>query len=269
MAHMMLVMLVMMAIVFNLLSQVRGLRVLVAGGSGFVGGRLCQLLSDKQIEVVTVSRRGLAPSGTGITGVKCDVAEKSEVDRVMREYGPFDGIFHAIGLLLDQDSGLSSLNKFASGSGSVPGVTSNYDRVTRVTSFNLMDAIVEQQKGAAVGGEIPFIFVSAAEAGWTLPSPVPFLERYLVAKRAVEKRMQEESDIRPVIMRPSLIYTMERPQALVSVIPFMIASKIGVPGVERPVELEVLTKAAVVAFEDVNTRGIKRIEEMTELASRR
>ena len=121
MAHMMLVMLVMMTIVFNLLSQVRGLRVLVAGGSGFVGGRLCQLLSDKQIEVVTVSRRGLAPSGTGITGVKCDVAEKSEVDRVMREYGPFDGIFHAIGLLLDQDSGLSSLNKFASGSGSVPG----------------------------------------------------------------------------------------------------------------------------------------------------
>lgn len=251
------------------LKSVCSLRVLVAGGSGFVGGKLVDILSKKGIEVVSLSRRGVVPGVTGVTGVKCDVAEKNELSKVWAEYGPFDGVFHAIGLLLDSDSGLSGLNKFASGSGSVPGTTSNYDRITRVTSFNLMDAMRSQQEGSG-GGEVPMIFVSAAEAGWTLPSPVPFLERYLVAKRAVEKRMQsaEETSIRPVIMRPSLIYTMDRPQAFVSVIPFMIASKIGVPGVEKPVELEVLTKAAVIAFEDASVSGIKRIEEMTELASR-
>ena len=240
---------------------INGLRVLVAGGSGFVGGKLVSLLAEKGLEVVSVSRRGVAP--TGATGVKCDVADKDDLEAMWQAYGPFDGCFHAIGLLLDSDSGLSSFNKFASGSGSIPGTTSNYDRITRQTSFNLMDAIIAQR---SAGDPIPFIFVSAAEAGWTLPSPIPFLERYLVAKRAVEKRMQEEPSIRPIIMRPSLIYTMNRPQALVSVIPFMVASKLGVPGVEKPVELEVLTNAAVVAFEDGSESGIKRIEEMTALS---
>lgn len=251
-----------------------GLRVLVAGGSGFVGGKLCSILSSKGLEVISVSRRGIAPEG--VTGVKCDVANASDVEKIFEEYGPFGGCFHAIGLLFDSDSGLSSLNKFASGSGSIPGSTSNYDRITRQTSFNLMDAIARQKAGTTTTNEmgdseleaIPFIFVSAAEAGWTLPSPVPFLERYLTAKRAVEKRMQEEVSIRPIILRPSLIYTLDRPQALVSVIPFALASQLGIPGIEKPVELEVLAKAAVVAFEDSNERGIKRIEEMTALSKK-
>lgn len=96
------------------------------------------------------------------------------------------------------------------------------------------------------------MFVSAAEAGWTFQAPVPFLEKYLTAKRAVENKLLAfipnngqnnilgkssyslvvvvssvyvycvGKGLRPVIMRPSLVWTTEKPEALVSVVPFYI-----------------------------------------------
>ncbi len=247
-------------------------KVLVLGGSGFVGGKLITLLTNRGVEIVALSRRG-APVGdicpANVEYLKCDVGDKEQLAAVFKSHGPFSSVFHAIGLLLDPDSGLSGLNKLASGSGSVPSETSSYDRITRQTSFNAIDLLVAQQKDTGSTTAVPMVFVSAAEAGWTWPSPVGFLERYLIAKRAVESRLQSEEVapfIRPVILRPSLIYTMDRPQALFSVIPFMVASKIGIPGVEKPVELDVLAKSGIVASENQDIRGVKRIEEMTELS---
>ena len=111
------------------------------------------------------------------------------------------------------------------------------------------------------------MFVSAAEAGWTFPAPVDFLERYLVAKRSVEKRMLSSTSLRPTILRPSLIYTLSRPQALVSVVPFYVANAIGVPFVDRPVSLETLSSAAVYAVETASCQGIKTYREMDTMAA--
>lgn len=248
-------------------------KVLVLGGSGYVGNRLVSLLSARGQMVIALSRRG-APDASqqcpaNVEYLKCDVGDKGQLASVFKEYGPFDGVFHAIGLLLDNESGFSGLNKIASGSGSVPGETSSYDRITRQTSFNVIDLLIEQQQKDGDSFPIPMVFVSAAEAGWTWSCPVNFLERYLVAKRAVESRLQSEEVspyIRPIILRPSLIFEWDRPQALPSVIPFFIASKMGIPGVEKPVELDVLTKSGVVAFESDNEKGVKRIDEMTVLS---
>ena len=248
-------------------------KVLVLGGSGFVGSKIIDILRSRGVDhVVALSRRGAPPGEmecSNIEYLKCDVGNKDELAAVFSSHGPFTSVYHAIGLLLDYDSGLSALNKLASGSGSVPSEMSSYDRITRQTSFNAIDLIVEQQQQSNSTTTVPFTFVSAAEAGWTWPSPVGFLERYLVAKRAVESRLQSEevsNYIRPIILRPSLIYTLDRPQALFSVIPFMVASKVGIPGVEKPVELDVLTRAGVVASEDQSVRGVKRIDDMTALA---
>ena len=238
-----------------------------------MGSRVINLLLQSGNEVVALSRRGSPNTVEGLTSVKCDVADKDAVKNVFMTYGPFDSVLHAIGLLFDAESGLKGFNALASGSGSEPGAESTYDRITRQTSFNLIDAVNEQQHERKEDTDVtckplPFIFVSAAEAGWTWPSPVTFLERYLVAKRAVESRLLNEPLLRPVILRPSLIYTNDRPQAMASVIPFMIGSSIGIPGIEKPVTLDVLTKSAVVAFGDDTERGVYRVGEMTTLAER-
>ena len=191
--------------------------------------------------------------------------------------------------MLDQESGLSGLNKLASGSGSSPAPGASYDTITRGTGLAAIEAMRSQSHRRRQGGgnepgstgttsaatstgpstRLPFVFVSAAEAGWTFRSPLPFLERYLEAKRAVEAELlgkqggipsstgtqsgsrsgsgsgpsstslSEGADggspplLRGTILRPSLIWTWERPQALLSVLPFYIANALGVPFVDR------------------------------------
>ena len=199
-------------------------KVLVLGGSGFVGNTIAQIAANSGAEVIAISRRGqvegLSPN-KNIAYVKGDAASESDMSAIFDQYGPFDAVVHAIGLLLDNESGLASYNKIASGSGSVPGQDSSYDRITRQTSFIAIDRIKKQQQstggaeseteagsGTQQNVPIPFVFVSAAEAGWTFKAPVKFLERYLVAKRAVENKLLTSAPyIRPIILRPSLIYT--------------------------------------------------------------
>ena len=75
----------------------------------------------------------------------------------------------------------NEFNKFASGSGSVPTPGSTYDQVTRQTALAAASAFAEHAKDRA---PCPFVFVSAAEAGWDPDPPFvpPFLTDYLIAK---------------------------------------------------------------------------------------
>ena len=77
-----------------------------------------------------------------------------------------------------------------------------------------------------------------------------------------------ESDVRPVVLRPSLIWTKEKPAALVSVIPFYILNKLGVPIIDRPMDLDILSKAAIQSVEDETVEGVKRYSEMDKLCER-
>lgn len=250
------------------------LKVLVLGGSGFVGSRFIEQGASR-FDLVSVSRRGKPKdfadgdaSSSTCTWLKVDATDKDALNNVFVQYGPFDACFHSIGLLLDQESGLNSLNKFASGSGSVPGPSATYDDITRVTSFNAIDLFLYGGKSRLQENNLkPFVFISAAEAGWNFPAPVGWLEKYLTAKRAVESKLLSSGDkIRPIIFRPSLIWTWKRPQALLSVVPFYAASFIKVPFVDRPTQLGSLIDASISAIEDQTESGIKRFSDIDVLA---
>lgn len=256
-------------------SAPKKLKVLVLGGSGFVGSRFIEKAADR-FDIVSVSRRGRPAEFVkeGLSSepeplwLKVDATDGAAVQELFDVHGPFDGVFHSIGLLLDKDSGLSKFNKFASGSGSVPGSSATYDAITRQTAINAIDAFLYSGKTSDLVKKKPFVFISAAEAGWTFPAPVSWLEKYLVAKRAVESTLLGCGDkIRPVIFRPSLIWTPKRPQALVSVLPFYLAALVKVPFVDKPTPLEALIDAAICAIEDQDTTGIKRIGDIETLAS--
>lgn len=162
-----------------------------------------------------------------------------------------------------------------SGSGSVPDAAATYDAITRVTAFNAIDAAINyaQRHGKK---DFPFVFTSAAEAGWPEVTGGPFVEklvpdflhRYLIAKRAVEGRLlnsEETNILRSVILRPSLIYSMDRPASFPAVGAFFVANRLGLPFVDRPVSVQMVANAIVRAVGHEDVRGVQRYPQIDAL----
>ena len=253
-------------------------RVLVLGGTGFVGSRICLELLEAGYDVTSISRRGTPPSSDNgdadsasesraarlrkSVDWRVGDATKPETARDVLREGGYVGVVHAVGMLL------------ASGSGSVPDADATYDTVTRVTACHAADAAV---RCVSLDADFvdpppppPFVFVSAAEARWDFAAPFDWLEEYLVAKRAVERRLATlngEHKLRASWLRPSLVYTFEKPAALPAVFAFALGNAIGIPFVDRPVTVDTLARAAVRALSDGETSGCLDYRDMERLAS--
>ena len=189
------------------------------------------------------------------------------------------GVVHCIGLLLDDASGFGNFNQFVSGSGSVPDAESTYDSITRLSAFHAIDATIDYVKAnGLVGKQFPFVFISAAEAGWPdMPGgkqieqylAPDFLRRYLQAKRAVEEKLtyvEQQSLLRPVIPRPSLIYSLDRPASYLPVGAFVLGNRIGLPFVDRPVTVQSLANVIVLSISQPSIRSILRYSQIDELS---
>ena len=190
------------------------------------------------------------------------------------------------GLLFDIESGLGNLNKIVSGSGSIPGESSTYDAITRTTAFNVINAIEKKQSlniGSILsksGNRYPLCFVSAAEAGGpdvkfgeTIDGIAPkWLNKYLIAKRAVEGRLRESNEtkgtIRSAIYRPSLIWDWTKFDVLPVIPVFNLAAAIGVPFVDKTVRIETLADAIVAGIEGEDVEGVQRVGEMENISQR-
>jgi nucleoside-diphosphate-sugar epimerase len=249
------------------LKQSKPLKILVLGGTGFVGRTVIEKANAKGYEAVSISRRGRLPTETDSSGknvwFKGDITDKSVLTEVINKYGPFNAYVHTAGLLFDAESGLKSFNKLASGSGSVPGELSTYDRITKQTVFDSLDIINKQRRGS---NKTPFLFISAAETRWEFEVPVAFLRSYLIAKKAAEQALLSSSAVRPVIFRPSLIWTPRKPLGLLSVIPFYVGFKLGVPILDRPVNVDSLSEALVEAIAREDVSGVKNYADIDSLA---
>lgn len=250
---------------------------LVLGGSGFVGREVCRNAVSQGFRVTSLSRRGQNPEPDSpqlqqVAWISGDATDSSTVNKLV---GSADSVVHAIGLLFDAESGLQNFNIVVSGSRSVPGPTSTYDRITRLTAFNLIKAL--KGKLRMPGSRTPLCFVSAAEAGWPevqfgdrVDAAAPaWLKAYLAAKRAVEAELvASNSAIRPVIFRPSLIWNWKKLDVLPAIPIFNFLSAVGVPFVDKTVRVETLAKAIVAGLVDQSVEGVQRFPEMESLASR-
>jgi nucleoside-diphosphate-sugar epimerase len=273
-------------------------KLLVLGGTGFLGENVCKKALLEGYQVTSLSRRGLPPPSSSSSSTtmpdnkkidyrKGDARQKESIANILQE-GGYVGVIHCVGLLFDDASGLGSYNRFVSGSGSLPDADSTYETITRVTAFNAIEAAEDyvqqsRQSGNSVGAPLPFCFTSAAEAGWPdVPGGefieqrlVPdFLRRYLKAKRAVEARLlggpsssssSSTKLLRPIIVRPSLIYSLDRPASYVPVGAFFIGNKIGLPFVDRPVTVQALAAAMIRAIGRDSVKGVLRFKDIDEL----
>src|SRR5210317_129653 len=256
------------------------MKVTVFGGTGYVGSAVCERLIKRGHEVTALSRRGVNPKPDSkelsqVNWVSGDATDMKTVEGLLKDS---DAAVHCIGLLFDVDSGLANLNKIVSGSGSVPGEASTYDAITRTTAFNVIQGIEKKQSSIMnvmnKDKKFPFCFVSAAEAGWP---DVPFgktidekiapgwLQKYLIAKRAVEQRLKDSNGIRYAIYRPSLIWDWTKLDVLPVIPVFNFASAIGIPFVDKTVRVETLADAIVAGLENDNVSGVQRFGEMEKI----
>mmetsp|Transcript_31680 Transcript_31680/g.48578 ORF Transcript_31680/g.48578 Transcript_31680/m.48578 type:complete len:309 (-) Transcript_31680:97-1023(-) len=252
-------------------------KLMVLGGTGFLGQTVAKRALLEGYSVTCLSRRGSPPETSGsiakIDYRAGDARDKDTISSILDE-GGYCGIIHCVGLLLDDSSGLGQFNILASGSGSIPDKDSTYDTITRVTAFNAMDAAIEYAEKNNID-KLPFYFTSAAEAGWpdvpggtfveTTLAP-DWLRRYLEAKRKVEKRLLAEAKLRPIIARPSLIYSLDRPASFPSVGAFFAGNRLGLPFVDRPVTAQALACAIVRAISRKEVRGVLRYREIDDLS---
>lgn len=182
-------------------------------------------------------------------------------------------MIHCIGLLFDDASGVGNFNRFVSGSGSVPDSESTYDEITRKSAFNAIDATLDYMKQNNLDDNFPFVFLSAAEAGWPdmrggkqveqFLAP-DWLKRYLAAKRMVEAKLAK-AKLRAIIPRPSLIYSLDRPASYLPVGAFFVGNKVGLPFVDRPVTVQSLANAIVRSISRESVRGVQRYMDIDEL----
>lgn len=255
-----------------------GKKLLVLGGGGYVGSQLCRLAVDRGYAVTSLSRRGENPDPNDerLAKVEWVKGNAADYDTVKALVDQADAVAHTIGLLFDVNSGLTNFNIIVSGSNSVPDEQSTYDTVTRKTALNAIEAMRSKFR-MPMAAPTPFAFVSAAEAGWPevplgdkVDEIAPeWLKRYLKAKRTVEAELKkEDGSIRPVIYRPSLIWSWDKLDVLPVIPIFNAASALGVPFVDKTVTVSTLSKAMMAGIEDEMLRGVQRFPEMEELETR-
>ena len=211
---------------------------LVTGGNGFIGGEVCKVALRRGHEVVGVARSGAPeldePWVEEVTWVKANVLEPN----LWRAHlVGCDAVVHAIGILKEHPD---------------KGVT--FERINGDTAI----VAAEEAERAGVGA---FVFVSAS----TTP---PTVDRaYLEQKRRAEAEIVKKN-LRPVILRPSLVYGPRRPLSNVVGKAVEFAQKIpGVPKEDSPMSVETLASAAVSAAEKREVSGILDIEAIESLGA--
>jgi len=79
--------------------------------------------------------------------------------------------------------------------------------------------------------------------------------------------MESTGQLRPVIVRPSLIWNWQKLDVLPIIPVFNIASALGVPFVDKTVRVEDVGRAIVQGLLDDTVSGVQRFGEMEELSA--
>jgi len=257
-------------------------KLLVIGGNGFVGREVCKAAVQAGFQVTSLSRRGTNPDAgdADLAQVTWNAGNALDKGTVTKYVNDADAVVHCIGLLFDAKSGITWANNIVSGSrAAVDPEESTYDNITRRSALMVLEALkAKNMLPAMMGKRVPMGFVSCAESGWP---DVPYgdkveavapewLQRYLVAKRAVEAELMSTSNtaVRPIIVRPSLIWNWQKLDVLPLIPVFNIASAVGVPFVDKTVRVETVGKSLVAGLLDEQVSGVQRFMAMEELAAR-
>lgn len=217
------------------------MKLVVAGGNGFIGSEICRVAVENGHEVVGFGRSG----EPGLLPVKhpwvrkmewraCDVFDTGAWTDALDEA---DAVVHSIATIQNDPS---------------RGIT--FDRVNGESAI----LVAEEAQKAGVGS---FVFLSVQEKP-------PFVSgRFLAAKRRAEREIPEQfPDLRSVILRANLVFGPGRPgtgsiAGLLDLLGPVAPGNWGNPS-GRPLPVEVVAAAAVHAARTPTIEGTLGVEQI-------
>ncbi len=132
--------------------------------------------------------------------------------------------------------------------------------------------LAEEAKAA---GTKAFLYISAIDSFFVLP------QRYITTKREAEDRIAkiaQDDTMRPVFLRPSFLYDSSRPitmpiagvTGVVSAVNSLFGRKLSLLGAGgyKPLAVDDVARAAVLALEDENVRGVVDVDGISALATK-
>ncbi|KAJ5619776.1 hypothetical protein N7510_003760 [Penicillium lagena] len=276
-------------------------RLVVAGGSGFLGSRICKSAAARGWSVTSLSRSG-EPRWDTVTDSRerpswASSVEWARADMLKPEsYKPFlngaSAVVHTMGILLEADykgvvqgrepvvSGLQrAFSSSKLGSQNPLLRTEGEELQPKEKDGQLTYELMNRDSAIALAQEssnehVPtFVYISAAAGAPILPA------RYITTKREAEQTIASKlPELRSIFIRPSFMYDSSRkftlPIALggfvASEVNALLGNKLGFLGAmaEKPLKVDVVGDAVVEALEDESTKGAVGTKQIEALATK-
>ncbi|KAJ5584184.1 uncharacterized protein N7459_003984 [Penicillium hispanicum] len=276
-------------------------RLVVAGGSGFLGSRICKSAAARGWSVISLSRSG-EPRWNIVTDSSerpswASSVEWAKADLLKPEsYKPFlnnaTAVVHSMGILLEADykgvvqgrepivgglqrafssSKLGSQNPLSRKEGEALEPKERDGQLT-YELMNRDSAIALAQESS--NEHVPaFVYISAAAGAPALPA------RYITTKRAAEDTIAANlPQLRSIFIRPGFMYDSSRKFTLPIALSGFVASefnsllgnRLSFLGAlaEKPLKVDTVGEAVVEALEDESTRGVVGTKHIEALATK-
>ncbi|KAL8681575.1 MAG: hypothetical protein Q9186_002315 [Xanthomendoza sp. 1 TL-2023] len=283
-------------------------RIVVCGGNGFLGTRICKSAISRGWTVTSISRSG-APTWSSVTSSphppswstsvqweSADILKPATYTALLKDA---DAVIHSMGILLEADykgvltgkesiwGGLSrAFSASKGGSKGNPlereeggGELKPQERDGQLT-YELMnrDSAITLAQESSFQNVPSFVFISAAAGAPMLP------KRYITTKRDAESTIASSlPKLRSIFIRPGFLYDSSRtftlPIAFAGSAGNMVNSLVGGrltalagAAVEKPLKADLVAEAVVEAIEDEGVKGVvgtQRIEDLANVAWRR
>jgi len=280
-------------------------KLVVCGGNGFLGSRICKAAVARDWDVVSISRSGephwpsvsshttAPPWSTSVTWRSANILHPESYAADLRDA---HAVVHSMGILLEADykgvlsgresplSGLrrafsptkrgANLNPLSRAPGEAPLAPGEPDGQITYELMNRDSAVTLARAAHEAGGVKAFCYISAAAGAPILPG------RYISTKREAESTIASTYPrMRNVFFRPGFLYNASRtftlPLAAVTYGGFLANSLTGGnltwamgAGGAKPLNADLVAEAVVEALADGETKGPVEVREIEELATR-
>ncbi|KAJ1973530.1 hypothetical protein H4R35_004070 [Dimargaris xerosporica] len=258
-------------------------RILVVGGSGFLGTSVCRVALQRGLQVVSLSRRGApirphptAPRPAWQEQVQWQQGDALQPDTYAKVAQDCHGIVHTVGTLLEADykplikagSVCQAASQWRSMRTTPTAV--NYQRMNRDTALEVA------RTAAKSGAPKTFVYISASDV-------LPFIDRrYISTKREAEAELLKMDALRTVVLRPGIMYSEQQPLTM------SVATVLGIVGQAKksllnmvsrtqppvsaglatpPLHTDIVARAVVTALCTERIKGVVNPDGIIELAS--
>ena len=216
-------------------------KVLVLGGSGFVGKAICRELLRVGADVYSINRSG-KPGGCSTDLDKVNWIKGNALDpKVYKELSNIDTLIHSIGILAEPSSKKSQTDQF--------DVT--FESEIRDT----LKVAIESSKDYCAPLE-RIGYISAADFGAISRF---FLPRYMNAKREAESIL-ESQNIPSVIARPGFMYGRDRMPTVPFSYAYSLVTLFSAGVIPKALDVNSVARSLITALADENLSGTKYLE---------